>query len=67
MSPHEHAEDFVSHYLSIMHGDRDTSSLHKILEMKVTIATADHSPSLSRHHSRDCGGANRMLYWICLR
>ena len=41
MSPHDHAEDFVSHYLSIMQGDNDTNNFHKILEMKVTIATTD--------------------------
>lgn len=34
MSPHDHAEEFVSHYLSIMHGDNDTNNFHKILEMK---------------------------------
>ena len=35
MSPHEQAQDFVSHYLSIMQGDIDPSNFQKILEMKV--------------------------------
>lgn len=35
MSPHEQAEEFVSHYLTIMQGDNETSTFQKILEMKV--------------------------------
>ena len=36
MSPHELADEFVSHYLSIMHGDNDTSNFQRVLEMKVS-------------------------------
>ena len=35
MSPHEQAEEFVAHYLTIMQGEVDTSTFQKILEMKV--------------------------------
>ena len=35
MSPHDQAEEFISHYFSIMQRDTDVSSFQKILDMKV--------------------------------
>lgn len=42
MSPHEQAEEFVSHYLSIMSNDSDVNNFHKVLEMKVSTCTGTY-------------------------
>lgn len=39
MSPHEHAEEFISNYAKLMEGDSDITSFQRILEMKVLLLT----------------------------